>query len=630
MTIKRKLLINMFLPIGTLLLIILVMISFHRHKDETERTNDIALSLLANVFELSQRTDAYLLLGENPARAEWYQIYHSVSALLDQLHFHDHDEKFILTRTRRNLGEMRDLFPAAINEGGRRHPASKGEASVERDKQEALSRQILTRARNISFDALQLYNMATIERNKYSVRLHASVLAFFLASLLISIGILVPINRSIASSVAKLISGSEAIGLGNLEHKIGLRTKDELGSLSRSFDAMTDSLRITTVSRDALVREVAQRKGVEEELRKAHEELELRVQERTEELRHTYEKLIKESEDRKQAEEQLRQSQKMEALGTLSGGIAHDFNNILAAIIGFTELVADHAVKGSQDEGYLARVVEAGVRGRDLVRQMLTFSRQTEQEKKPLRLSSIVEETIRLIRATTPTTIDIRVNVESESGMILGDPTQIQQVFMNLCTNAAYEMREKGGFLDVTVSDSDVTQPQGDTHGMKPGPYVKLAVRDTGAGIAPDVIEKIFDPFFTTKKFGEGTGLGLSVVHGIVKQHDGYITVESEPDRGSVFTVYFPKVPAVPETYVVSDDTLPTGSERILFVDDEHALVKIAEDILTGLGYKVTVRMNGREALALFRLDPSRFDLVITDQTMPEMTGLELPKRFSQ
>ena len=171
----------MFLPIGTLLLIILVMISFHRHKDETERTNDIALSLLANVFELSQRTDACLLLGENTARTEWYQIYHSVSVLLDQLHFQDNDENFILKRTQRNLGEMRDLFPPITNEEGRRHPASKDGVSTDREREEALSRQILTRARNISFDALQLYNMATMERNRYSVRLHASVLAFFLS-----------------------------------------------------------------------------------------------------------------------------------------------------------------------------------------------------------------------------------------------------------------------------------------------------------------------------------------------------------------------------------------------------------------------------------------------------------------
>jgi PAS domain S-box-containing protein len=338
------------------------------------------------------------------------------------------------------------------------------------------------------------------------------------------------------------------------------------------------------------------------------------------------EKLTREMNERAKTEEQLRQAQKMEALGTMSGGIAHDFNNMLAAIIGFTELVAGHAAKGSRDERHLARIMESSLRGRDLVRQMLTFSRKAEQEKKPLLLSSIVKETVKLIRATTPTTISIRVNAFSESGLILADPTQMQQVLMNLCTNAAYAMREKGGTLDIQLNNHSVSPSNENPHGIKPGLYTRLTVRDTGAGMSHDVMSKIFDPFFTTKKLGEGTGLGLSVVHGIVKQHDGYIAVESEPGKGSIFTVYFPQVSGELEADAVSDDELPTGSERILFVDDEEALVEMGEDILAELGYEVTSRMSSREALALFLAGPSRFDLVITDQTMPEMTGVELAK----
>ena len=332
--------------------------------------------------------------------------------------------------------------------------------------------------------------------------------------------------------------------------------------------------------------------------------------------------------DLRQVESQLRQAQKVEALGTLSGGVAHDFNNILAAIIGFTELVTDQVLPGSREAHHLERVMEASLRGRELVRQMLTFSRKTEQEKKPLRVSSIVKETVRLLRAATPTTIAIRVNVENESSMILGDPTQIQQVLMNLCTNAAYAMREKGGNLDIGLADFSNSQPTGEPHGIKPGDYVKLTVRDTGVGMSPNIMERIFDPFFTTKKLGEGSGLGLSVVHGIVKQHDGYITVISEPGQGATFTVYFPKVSEGMETDEITDDDLPTGTERVLFVDDEEALVEMGEDILAELGYDVTSRMSSREALALFRLDPSRFDLIITDQTMPEMTGVELAKEL--
>jgi len=370
--------------------------------------------------------------------------------------------------------------------------------------------------------------------------------------------------------------------------------------------------------------EALARKRAEQALKIAHNELEGRVEERTEELRQAYNRLTEETREKEQLEQELRQAQKMEALGTLSGGVAHDFNNILAAIIGFTELVAGHAAKGSRDAHRLERIMEASVRGRELVRQMLTFSRKTEQEKKPLRVSSIVEESVKLIRATTPTTISIKVNTLSESGLILGDPTQIQQVLMNLCANASYAMREKGGTLDIELSDYSVSPPNGDPHRIKPGLYARLTVRDTGTGMSPDIIEKIFDPFFTTKKIGEGTGLGLSVVHGIVKQHDGHIRVESEPGRGSTFTVYFPRITRDLEADALHDDEIPTGSERILFVDDEEALVEMGEDILAELGYEVTSRINGREALALLKSDPSRFDLVITDQTMPEMTGIDL------
>jgi PAS domain S-box-containing protein len=366
----------------------------------------------------------------------------------------------------------------------------------------------------------------------------------------------------------------------------------------------------------------------EEALKKARDELEQRVAERTAELRQAYEKLMRETGERAKVEQQLRQAQKMEALGTLSGGIAHDFNNILAAIIGFTELVAGHIEKGSRDERHLARVMQASLRGRELVKQMLTFSRQAEQEKKPLRLSGVVKETVRLLRASIPSTIVIKLSVKSESGVILGDPTQIQQVLMNLTMNAAHAMQEKGGTLAIELSDFSVGPSRPDEHSIAPGLYMKLVVRDTGSGISPDIIDKIFDPFFTTKKLGEGTGLGLSVVHGIVRQSNGYITVESQPGKGSSFSVYFPKFTEKPSAESATDETIPTGSERILFVDDEEALVEMGEDILAELGYEVTSRTSSRQALSLIREEPSRFDLVITDQTMPELTGIDLAREI--
>jgi PAS domain S-box-containing protein len=363
----------------------------------------------------------------------------------------------------------------------------------------------------------------------------------------------------------------------------------------------------------------------EEALRISRDELEGRVRERTAELQQAYDKLMRESEEREKVEGQLRQAQKLEALGTLAGGIAHDFNNMLASIIGFTELIKDHVPKESRERRHAQRILDAGIRGRELVRQMLTFSRQTEQEKKPLRLSSIVRESVKLLRASIPSTVNIKVSVKSESGVVLGDPTQISQVLMNLATNAAYAMRETGGILAIELSDFSVSPSNWNSHGIEQGLYMKLTVRDTGAGISPEIVDRIFDPFFTTKKVGEGTGLGLSVVLGIVKQSHGYITVESEPGKGSTFDVYFPKIieePAAEGT--AGEEAVPIGKERILFVDDEEALVEMGEELLAELGYEVACRTSSREALALFKLDPSRFDLVVTDQTMPDMTGIQL------
>jgi PAS domain S-box-containing protein len=331
--------------------------------------------------------------------------------------------------------------------------------------------------------------------------------------------------------------------------------------------------------------------------------------------------------EKKELEAQLRQAHKMEALGTLAGGIAHDFNNILAAVIGFTELIRDHAPKDSRDRHHAQRVLEAGIRGRELVQQMLTFSRQTEQGKKPLHVSPILNETVKFLRASMPSTIRIKVNVKTASDLVLGDPTQMHQVIMNLATNAAYAMREKGGTLLLELDDLNAS-PDELPVGVDPGPYLTLRVRDTGTGISPQIVEKIFDPFFTTKEVGEGTGLGLSVVLGIVKQMRGHVTAESTPGEGSVFTVYLPSVAGDSASGVARDEPIPTGTERVLFIDDEEALVSMGEELLASLGYEVAGKANVREALALFRLDPSRFDLVVTDQTMPEMTGVELAKEI--
>jgi PAS domain S-box-containing protein len=362
-----------------------------------------------------------------------------------------------------------------------------------------------------------------------------------------------------------------------------------------------------------------------ESARERADELESRVRTRTEELQQAYDKLLEETRERERAEQQLRQAQKMEALGTLAGGIAHDFNNMLAAIIGFSEIAKDKMPQDGTVQRPLTRVLEAGIRGRELVKRMLTFARQTEQEKKPLPLSSIIKETAELLRASIPTTIRIGVSISSESGFVLADPIQIQQVIMNLCTNSAHAMREKGGSLELDLSDFAVSS-RTNPRGIKPGSYMRLTVRDTGTGMPPEIMDKIFDPFFTTKRPGEGTGLGLSVVHGIVEQHEGCVTVESELGKGALFSIYLPKVAEETPIEAATDNVPLTGHERVLFVDDEEVLAEMGQELLEGLGYKVTVKGSSIEALSAIKADPNRFDLVITDQTMPEMTGVELAK----
>lgn len=331
--------------------------------------------------------------------------------------------------------------------------------------------------------------------------------------------------------------------------------------------------------------------------------------------------------ERENLQAQLRHSQKMEAIGTLAGGIAHDFNNILAAIMGYTELGLLEAEEGVLRDT-LTEVRKASGRAKDLVAHILAFSRQGEMARTPVNVSPIIKETLKMLRASLPTTIEIKQTLGQDLGKIQADPTQIHQVLMNLCTNAAHAMREKGGVLEVSLvqvrlKDESILR----TFALAPGNYLKLTVRDTGQGIEPLILAKVFDPFFTTKNRGEGTGLGLSVVHGIVTSHGGGIDVQSVPGEGTSFILYFPVLESVSETVDAAvSDAPPTGRERVLLVDDEAALIEMGERILVYLGYQVTSRTSSIEALELFRNQPDNFDLVITDYTMPNMTGGELAK----
>ena len=320
----------------------------------------------------------------------------------------------------------------------------------------------------------------------------------------------------------------------------------------------------------------------------------------------------------------LVQAQKMEALGTLAGGIAHDFNNILSAILGYAELALEGAAKTSDLAENLREVIRASVRARDLVKQILAFARQTEEEIKPVEVGLIVREALKLLRASLPASIDIEHDIASNA-LIMGEATQIHQIVMNLCTNAAQAMERHGGVLHVSLADTVIDAAFARNRpGLKPGAYVCLSVADTGTGIAPEHLHAIFDPYFTTKALGEGTGLGLAIVHGIIKSYGGDINVESKFGKGSTFTIYLPVIQKTPATKADRAKALPTGCERILLVDDEPPIVNVTGLILTNLGYQVTSRTSSLEALDLFRSKPQDFDLVITDMTMPKMTGDEL------
>ncbi len=352
----------------------------------------------------------------------------------------------------------------------------------------------------------------------------------------------------------------------------------------------------------------------------------------------SYDGVVKDITERKRSEEekkhlqaQLQQAQKMEAIGTLAGGIAHDFNNILGAILGYAEMAREDSAAGSVTAGDLDQVIKAGNRAKELVKQILAFSRQTKAQQIPLQPAAIVKESIKLLRSSLPTTIVIQQDIDPDLNMVVADPTQIHQILMNLCTNAYHAMEETGGILSISLKNEVLSQVALDGHpDIQPGNFIHLSIGDSGPGIAPEIQERIFDPYFTTKEVGKGTGMGLAIVHGIVKSYGGFIVCRSVIGEGTVFDIKLPAMtePSVPEAKPVTIN--PVGNERILFIDDEKILTEMAQSMLQRLGYTVTICTSSLEALAIFQSQPDAFDLVITDQTMPGMTGLDLSRRMLQ
>ena len=338
----------------------------------------------------------------------------------------------------------------------------------------------------------------------------------------------------------------------------------------------------------------------------------------------------KAGQEKKLLEARLQQAQKMEAIGTLAGGIAHDFNNILSAVIGYTEIALEDAEAGTLMHNNLQGIMTAGNRAKDLIAQIMTFSRQADQELRPIQANLVVKEALKLLRASLPSTIEIDQRINGKSAT-LADPTQIHQVLMNLCTNSEHAMRESGGLLAVSLDDVTIdSEIEARKLDVRPGDYIRLQVRDNGHGMPDEIKSRIFDPFFTTKERGKGTGMGLAVVHGIVKSHRGAVIVQSRPGEGTCFDVYLPVSQHEVKLKSATVIELPTGTERVLLVDDEKTLVDLGCQMLERLGYRVESRTGSLEALALFKSQPTAFDLVITDMTMPNLTGEKLARELME
>ena len=333
---------------------------------------------------------------------------------------------------------------------------------------------------------------------------------------------------------------------------------------------------------------------------------------------------------RRQMEQRMLQNQKLESLGELAGGIAHDFNNILSSIYGFAELAVDKLTKESKTHYYVEQILKSADKGKDLVDHIMAFTRKDDANLEEINLGEVIKECIKLIKPLVPSTTRIRQNIQTDQSFIKASSTHIYQILINICTNASYAMGGNNGLIGITLDEINLNNKSYINPSLKPGKYIRLIVSDTGSGISKDAQHKIFDPFFTTKPIGEGTGMGLSVVYRIVKSHRGEISVHSKEGEGSVFTILFPKIE--PSAKKEVEDTIPLvgGTEKILFVDDEDNIVEIFNKILSSAGYDVTATNSSRNALNLFRKNKDKFDLVITDHTMPEITGIQLAKEIKK
>jgi len=437
---------------------------------------------------------------------------------------------------------------------------------------------------NISISVTDEYMRASLESTRDEI-----IFQLIALELLLVIPILILLRFRFIYPIERLTHMSAQITQGDLNQTESLSRNDELGELEHSLFEMRDSIRDKIIG---LNKEIAERQRIETQLAQAH---------------------------------------KMEAIGTMAGGIAHDFNNILAIIVGHAELALIKSDEENPSQKHINQVLTAGNRAIDLVSQILSYSRLSIDEKtfKPIQLAPILSEVLKFQRSIMPTSIVFKTHIDNDCGTISGDPTQVHQIMMNFFTNALHAMETSGGILDISLQNTDLAQDDiNEESEAQPGAYIMLSVQDTGSGLSPDIIDKIFDPYFTTKEVGKGTGMGLSVVQGIVSSHGGFIKVDSQLGVGSTFRVYLPLINKNSEVSEPNTLEIPKGDEQILIVDDEEMLTDSMKTFLESLGYTVTVQTNSLEAWRNFRTNPYDFDVIITDQTMPNLSGAELSEKI--
>ena len=376
----------------------------------------------------------------------------------------------------------------------------------------------------------------------------------------------------------------------------------------------------------------------QDKVKLANESLEKRVIDRTSQLTRTNRELNKEikrrlqyEEERNNLESQLFQMQKLETIGTLAGGIAHDFNNILTPILGYAEMALEELSEDDSLRYDIEQINNAAIRAKDLVQQILTFSRQVEIDMKPLQLHHVIREVLSLVKASFPANIDIIQDLDPDCGTVMADSTQIHQIIMNLCTNASHAMAEFGGTLKIELSSTDINRSMvRKVPKLKVGNYVCVSISDTGHGMNKETMQRIFEPFFTKKEVGTGSGLGLSVVHGLVNSFNGAITVDSKLEKGTKFTIYLPQHGETKSKKILGIDKMKKGKEHILFIDDEEEITFMGKRMLESLGYKVTIHTSSLAALEDFVSNPNLYDLIVSDQTMPNMLGTDMVEKMKQ